>query len=559
MASRLYGRRAPAPPPHAALTAPHDQLTLWPAERIAAIDIGSNSVRLVVAQVEASGGYRVLDEERENTRLASEIDETGLLSERAVEETFVALRNFMSIVTGYGVKQLRAIATSAVRDAANGPDFCWRAARELGLTVEVISPEEEARLAYLSVARAFDVTGRPIAVADIGGGSTEILLASAGMVNEVFATRLGAVRVSERCKLIDQASSGALADAEAYVDRQLKRVIGKLPLVPSMLFGTGGTFTAMASVLMSQNGEEDTTARGYQVARAEVRHLMLDLAKMPAERRKKVPGLNPRRAEIIVGGLLVIDRVLRRLQVNTVQVHTRGVRDGLLLTMVRQAPKRTVSQADRWAGVERFAENCGVDLNHARQTARLAGLLLDQLAGPLGIDPHDRQLIEVAAMLANVGYLINFDKHHKHSFHLILNSDLIGFERRDLLLVANVARYHRGAAPKQKHRGFADLAPGDQQRVAKMAALLRLALALDRTHQQQINDLRCRVVGDRVEVSIRARGDAEVDLWAARRKVDLFERVFGKHVHFTSVGDAEIDEENPAKPKDTPSSSEPAT
>ncbi|MEM9186940.1 MAG: Ppx/GppA phosphatase family protein [Planctomycetota bacterium] len=527
-----------------------DQPTLWPRERIAAIDIGSNSVRLVVAQVEASGGYRVLDEERENTRLAGEIDKTGRLGDAAVEATFVALRNFLSIANGYDARQVRAIATSAVRDANNGPEFCERAAKELGLLIDVISPREEARLAYLSVARAFDVTDRPVAVADIGGGSTEIVFAKSGLIDEVFATRLGAVRIAEKCQLVGAATTERLADAEAYVDRQLKKVVGKLPFVPAMLYGTGGTFTAMASVLLQRRGEREAPARGYQVDRAQVRHLMLDLAKMTLEKRRKVAGLNPRRADIIVAGLLVIDRILRRLQVNTVQVHTRGVRDGLLLTMIRQSPGRVVSQAERWTAIERFASNCGVDLNHARQAARIAGLLLDQLAEPLGIDPHDRQLIEAAAMLANVGYLINFDKHHKHSFHLILNSELIGFERRDLLLVAHAARYHRGSAPKQKHRGYADLEPEDQQRVAEMAAILRLALALDRTHQQQVQDLRCQVIDDRVEVAVKATGDAEVDLWAARRKVELFEQVFGKQLFFASTGGQPIDQ--PSKAPEAP-------
>ncbi len=541
--------------PSALLTPDHtDQLNLFPPERIAAIDIGSNSVRLVVAQVEGPGGYRVLDEERENTRLASEIDETGRLGDTAIEESFIALRNFLSIAAGYGVHQLRAIATSAVRDAENGQDFCDRARAELGLHIDVITAREEGKLAYLSVARAFEVQDRPIAVADIGGGSTEIVLASNGLIDEVFATRLGAVRIAERCHLIDASDTKTLAAAEAYIDKQLKKV-GKLPFVPSRLYGTGGTFTAMASVLTARAGEDDRPLRGYQVARANVRHLMLDFAKMPIEKRRKVAGLNPRRADIIVAGLLVIDRILRWLHTNTVQVHTRGVRDGLLLTMVKQTPTRVVSLAERRAGVERFAINCGVDLKHARQAARIAGLLLDQLAQPLGIDPSDRELIEAAAILANVGYLINFDKHHKHSYHLILNSDLIGFERQDLLLVASVARYHRGAAPKKKHKGYAELSDDDRHRVAKMAALLRLALALDRTHQQQVEDLRCRVLKDRVEVTIKASGDAEVDLWAARRKVDLFESVFGKQVFFASVGQQPVDA--PSLPKGTLDSSGP--
>lgn len=515
--------------------------TLVPG-RLAAIDIGSNSVRLVVAEVGPGGGYRVLDEERENTRLASEIDQTGCLAKDAVETTIVALRHFLSIANGQNVESLRAIATSAVRDAKDGPAFCERVQSELGLPIEIIDARMEARLAFLSVSRAFDVSDRAVAVADIGGGSTEILLASSGLIDEVFATRLGAVRVAEKCNLGDQCSDKQLRKAEDYIDEQLKKHAAKLPFTPSILYGTGGTFTAMAAVLMARDGEQGKPMRGYQVARADVRHLLVDLAKMPIERRRKVTGLNPARADIIVAGLLVIERILRRLKVNVVQVHTRGVRDGLLLTMAqeiatKQSSPKSVSANERREAVEQFAEKCGVDLVHARHASRIAGLLLQQLAEPLGMSPDDLSLIEAATILANVGYLINFDKHHKHSYHLILNSELIGFERQELLVLANVARYHRGAMPKKKHEGFAELSPEDQDRVAKMAALLRLALALDRTHQQQVQDLRCQVKDKRVEVTVKATGDAEVDLWAARRKVDLFERVFERQVFFAAVGD----------------------
>ena len=179
------------------------QLPLWPQDRIAAVDIGSNSVRLVVAQVEASGGYRVLDEERENTRLAAAIDATGRLDDDAIEQSLVVLRHYQKIVEGYRVSHVRAIATAAVRDAANGAEFVDRVRHQVGIEIEIIPPEEEGRLAYLSVAKAFDVADRRVAVADIGGGSTEIVLASCGLIDNVYATQLGAVRIAERCELYD--------------------------------------------------------------------------------------------------------------------------------------------------------------------------------------------------------------------------------------------------------------------------------------------------------------------------------------------------------------------
>jgi exopolyphosphatase/guanosine-5'-triphosphate,3'-diphosphate pyrophosphatase len=283
---------------------------------------------------------------------------------------------------------------------------------------------------------------------------------------------------------------------------------------------------------------------GFRVTRAQIRHLVSDLANMSLERRMKVQGLTPTRADIIVAGLAIIERIMRHLRVNTVQVHTRGVRDGLLLTMISNrltpagvatgVPAAIVSSAEeRRTAVEEFAKSCGVDLTHARQVSRLAGALWGQLAAPLLLKPEDRELIESAALVANVGYLINFEGHHKHSYHLIVNSELPGLERRQLQLLANVARYHRGSRPKRRHENYRELSDEDQQRVLSLAAILRLALALDRTHQQNVSEVRARVRNGEVRIVVQSQGDTDVDLWSAERKVDLFEEVFGRKVRFS--------------------------
>jgi exopolyphosphatase / guanosine-5'-triphosphate,3'-diphosphate pyrophosphatase len=505
-------------------------------ERIAAIDVGSNSVRLVVAEVLPSGGYRVLDEERENTRLSAALVNTGNLSPAAIETTIAALKRFQSIATGYGVQRMRAIATSAVRDAKNGPDFCRRAKLELALDIEVISSEEEARLAFLSVTRAFDVSGREVAVADIGGGSTEVILASSGLIDQMYTTQLGAVRVAELCGVTDVCDELKLERLRRFIDRTLRKQIGKPPFVPSMFYGTGGTFTALAAMIMAREGQSGQPMWGYRVTGAQIRHLLSDLAQLPLDKRGKVAGLNPARADIIVSGLAIIERIMVHLHVNVVQVHTRGVRDGLLLTMVQESHggrRQIISPEARTAAVEQFAKSCGVDLIHARQVARIAGSLWDQLAGPLGLRPADRELIEAAALLANVGYLINFEGHHKHSYHLILNSELPAFEREQLRLLALAARYHRGSRPKKKHEEYKALSDEDKHRVSALAAILRLALALDRTHQQHVETVKVSVSERSVEIAVRAHGDADVDLWAARGKVELFEKVFDREVLFT--------------------------
>jgi len=516
--------------------------------RIAAVDVGSNSVRLVVAEVLASGGYRVLDEERENTRLAGAMTQTGRLDPKAADATVNVLRNFLSIAAGYGTGQIRAIGTSALRDAEDGPQFCDRVRKQLRLSIEVISANEEARLAFLSVSRAFDISGREMAGADIGGGSTEIVLASSGLVDQVYETALGAVRLAEECGVMGRSSEKRLAKLREFVDRALKKEVGRPPFVPDMLFGTGGTFTALASMIMASQGLSGQPMWGFRVTHAQIRHLVSDLAQMSLEKRCKVAGLSPQRADIIVSGLAIVEGVMRRLRVNVVQVHTRGVRDGLLLTMVGEMQSRRAggttesvvglpapsAAEERRAASEEFAKNCGVDLSHARQVARIAGSLWEQLAAPLALKADDRELIEAAAVVANVGYLINFDGHHKHSYHLILNSELPGFERRQLQVLANVARYHRGSAPKRKHEQFRELSNDDKGRVRALAAILRLALALDRTHQQHVGAVTARVRDNAVRIVVQAHGDTNVDLWAAERKVELFEKVFRRKVSFAA-------------------------
>src|SRR6476660_9616984 len=271
--------------------------------RIAAIDVGSNSIRLVVAEVLTSGGYRVLDEERENTRLAAALTKTGRLDPKAADSSVTVLRNFLSIAAGYGVSQVRAIGTSALRDAEDGREFCDRVRKELKLSIDVISANEEARLAFLSVARAFDISGRKVAVADIGGGSTEIVLASSGLVDQVYATKLGTVRVAEQCGVTDRSTPKQVIKLRDFVDRALKKQVGKPPFVPDMLFGTGGTFTALASIIMAGQGQAGQPMWGFRVTRAQISHLVSDLSQLSLEKRKKVAGLNPNRADIIVAGL----------------------------------------------------------------------------------------------------------------------------------------------------------------------------------------------------------------------------------------------------------------
>ncbi len=497
------------------------------AARMAAIDIGTNSMRLMVAEPLKGGNYRILDEEKEATRLGQHLSKTGRLDEQAMEKALAALRRMKQIAEGFQVSELRTIATCAVREAANGDEFCRRARDEVGLEIEVIGAEQEARLAFSSVQRAFDLSGKHVAVVDIGGGSTEIVLALGNLIEAVYMTQLGAVRLSEQYpETTTPEGFGELIEA---IDRQLRKHAKNPVFMPHLMFGSGGTFTSLAAMMMAAKGQEGMPLRGYQVSRAEVRHLLDRLRKLPLKDRGTVPGLSPDRADIIVAGLAIIDRVMERFELNAVQVHNRGVRDGLVLAMIEHSlGPGTDNPLDRDAAIERLALNCGCEMAHSQHVAKLAGSIYAQLVERYKLDPADQVLLETAARLQDVGYLINYDQHHKHSYHLILHSRLPGFQPSELAILANVARYHRGADPKKKHANFKQLSERDQERVRKMGSILRVAGGLDRSNTRQVHAVFVEF-GKKKHVTLRlaAPADPEVDIWGARKRAELFEKVFG--------------------------------
>ena len=527
------------------MTIPSDQKQIYlnteMASRLAGIDIGSNSVRLLVAEVFRGSSYRILDEEREPTRLARSISSDGELDKEAMARTLEALATFKQIAAGYQVSALRTIATCAVREATNGSEFCQQIQKEVGLSVEIISGEREARLAFSSVQHAFDLNGKNIVIADIGGGSTEIVFATGSLVESIFSTPLGAVRLTERCGIgsgVDGIEfQRGLIKLNKEINGCLKRETSRPLFAPHFLVGSGGTFTTLAELVMASKKEADIPVAGYKVSHAELRHLLDQLKKMSLRSRKSMAGMSSDRADIIIAGLSIIDGLLKRFRVNTILVHTRGVRDGLIREMVDEHFGGETNDPDESErAVERLAETCSGELEHGRTVAALAVRIYDQLASSLKLLPDDRKLLETAARLQDVGYVINYDQHHKHSYHLIRNSRLPGILGPDLEMIANIARYHRGAFPKKKHQNFSRLSSDDQHRVRSMAAILRLAGGLDRSRSQQVKDVLASIDNDGANLVVVSDANPQVDIWGAERRTDLFEKVFDMPVRIRWAG-----------------------
>ncbi|MCL4210293.1 MAG: Ppx/GppA family phosphatase [Phycisphaerales bacterium] len=509
--------------------------------RVAAIDVGTNSIRLVVAEVAPDRSFRLMDDEKVVARLGRNLAKTGRLSEEAIEAALLAIERMKTIAEGYGVARLRLAGTSAVREAENRDDLLARVRERTGLELEVISAREEARLAFLSVSNAFDLAGQTVGVMDVGGGSTEIVLSSGHIIERIFTLKLGAVRLTDQFNGVRTARDfRRMVEA---VDERLEERVGRPPFAPPLLIGTGGTFTTLAAMSMQRGQEAARTGilpfpvRGYEMQRSEVSHLLDMLRRMEVRERARVSGLGADRADIIVAGLAIVDRVLRHLGANRLRVHDQGIREGLLHEMVAGMfpPAEPVAPTahDRLRSVRQFALTCHYEKEHAEHVATLALRLFDQLPSLLDAShrdwagPGERLLLEAAALLHDVGYFVNYSSHHKHSYHLILHSNLAGFSTRELELLANIARYHRGAMPRKKHDNFARLKKAEREAVRRLAAILRLAVGLDRSHTQRVRDLTLRRVENAIVIEVAAAQDVSVDLWGAERKADLFERAFG--------------------------------
>jgi exopolyphosphatase/guanosine-5'-triphosphate,3'-diphosphate pyrophosphatase len=521
--------------------------------RLAAIDVGTNSLRLVVAEASPDRTYRVIDDEKVVTRLGRGLARTRMLDPKAMEETALAIAHLKQIAEGFSVDALRIAGTCAVREAENRQEFMQLVAQRAGDAIEIVSSEEEARLAFLSVNRAFDLESLVVGVVDIGGGSTEIVLSSGTLIDQIYAIPLGAVRLREQFVSGETITADEFHRMRRYARQVARDVVGRPPMSPQLVIGTGGTFTTLGAVSLykataeTEGDEVPFTIRGYEMHRSEVRHILDSLRKQTIVERQAVPGLSPERADIIVAGLTIVDTVLKTLRTNRLRIHDQGIRDGMILDLMERVfpPTEHVRSArlDRMSAVRRFAESCQCDPVHANHVAVLALQIFDGLATALPKDsehwatPQNRDLLEAAAVLHDAGYLVNYSRHHKHSYHLIVHSDLPGFTRQELDIIASIARYHRGARPKEKHKAFGRMGPDDRDLVRRMAAMLRVAAGLDRAHSQKLHVVRIEGTKRTIRIVVASEHDPAVELWGAERASRLLESVFDRQVSFVRGAD----------------------
>ena len=518
------------------MTDPVRTTAVSPAHRLAAIDVGSNSIRMIVADVDSDGTISVVDEMKAHPRLGRGLAANGALSTDSMDLAVDALQRMAQLAKQHGAERVEAIATSAVRDATNAEFFLARVKQHTGLKLRVVSGEDEARLSFRSALAHFDLGAGRAVIMDIGGGSVELALSADGVVDGLVSLPLGAVRLTER--FLDGSHAEGLRKLRRAVRKAVKPILPKRDWRGARVIGSGGTFTNLAGMHLWRQGMFTAkSVHGTVISRVDVEHLLDWLVEMSPEERAGVPGLNADRADIIVGGVAAIAEVLARVDAREVEVSRYGIREGLLLETARVTPVVADPGEARERSIRELCERCRYEQKHAHAVQTLALRLFDALAERLELDLADRAVLADAALTHDIGYHINYDRHHKHSYHLILHADLLGLTPEDQVLIANVARYHRGAPPKKKHRNFGALDRPLRRRVRALAAILRVADGFDRGHVGAVETLKVRWLDRALRITAapaHANASLRLEVWGAHRKSALLARVAERPVEIVA-------------------------
>lgn len=499
-------------------------------QRLAAIDIGSNSIKLAIIEAAASDSFTVILQERERVRLGQDTLKNKMLSDEAIARSAEAIAKFRAIAENRGVENIIAVATASVREAVNSSVFINQIEEKTGVRVEVLSSIEEARLIGLAVVQQKSVQTGSLLNIDIGGGSTELSLMIDGVPEELFSMKLGAVGLTEKFALSNPPKEREIKALRAEINAALERPVRELKKRKwQITTGTSGTILNLASLLNFQTTETMDKSAELQFKRLVGINQML--ARITTEERGKLPDISPQRAEVIVSGGQILEGVMRALKIETLQPCSFALREGVIIDYLREIeteslpPVPDVEDANL-RGIFALARRFGYEEKHALQVAFLAEKIFDALALSYNLQRHERTLLSVAALLHDIGYHISSESHHKHTLYLIKHSEITGFSETEKLIIGNVARYYRGSLPKEKHTDFMALSEKDRQIVWKLGGILRLADALDRTYENRVKDLAFTKTREGLHLEIFSPNSCETELQTAEQKKDMFETAF---------------------------------
>ncbi|HEX3108140.1 MAG TPA: Ppx/GppA phosphatase family protein [Thermoanaerobaculia bacterium] len=489
--------------------------------RIAAIDVGTNSIHMIVAELQRRG-HRVVDKEKEMVQLGLSSLDGAPLSEDAIQRGVAAITHMAEVARGWEVEEIIAVATSAVREAPNRREFLRRVKEASGVKVRVISGEEEADYIYRAIRSAIDLGGGTSLCVDIGGGSVEFIIATASEIYYTASEPLGSLRLAQRFHIQDFANPDDVEACKRFAADHLRKIHKQVrQLGIDQCVGTSGTIQALASLITPS------------FTRAALEELLGRITGTTAKERAERFGIEPRRASTIVAGGAVLLAILETLSIESLFVCPAAIREGIIAAQASAKNDRTAKTLRR-TSVLALAQRSDCDRRHARHVAHLASRIFDQTTRLHALPSTAKDLLEHAAMLHEVGMHVSDRGYHKHSYYLIRHAALRGFSDDELAVIANVARYHRKSEPDDDDENLAELTAAQRGDVEKLAAILRIAEALDRSHRQAVRDVAVRLNGN-VKFFVRARSKASVEIAAATKRARYFASLFEKKVQFEEV------------------------
>jgi exopolyphosphatase/guanosine-5'-triphosphate,3'-diphosphate pyrophosphatase len=502
--------------------------------RYAAVDIGSNSTRMLAAEVVPGEPPRMLAAEREVTRLGQSVFRDGRISNQAMDEVIRVLVRMAEVYTRLDILGVRAVATSAVRDASNQAEFLERASGALGTPVEIITGREEARLIHQGVMSRWPQPGKRVLIVDIGGGSAEIVASEDGKLIDAVSKPLGAVRLQEIFLKTDPPAMRELHQMADFVDQKLEAAIGRMGTRWERVIGTSATAAAMVCAVNRVSRARRDQADRLRASTAQIRRLVRQLSALDMAGRQKVAGIGPRRAEIIVAGVGTLLRILERFQARGIYYSAAGVRDGILADMAARGVGGELARLnpDQRKEVQRVATRFGGDSKHARRVAEFARELFQRLQPLHQLPLAYGRLLEAACYLCEIGHYINDTAHHKHAYYIVSNVDFSGFTNRERHFIANLCRYHRKAMPSPAHPEYQALAADERHPMTQLIPVLRLADNLGRS-PEEVELVSCEIQNNRVLLKLKSARAPDLAEWAASRVSDVFQQVHGRSVVVT--------------------------
>ena len=515
--------------------------------RIAAIDIGTNSVHMIVARVRPDLSFEVIDREKEMVRLGAGGLDGRALTPEAMHAALQVLSKFRRLAESHRVDEVVAVATSAVREAENGGEFLHAVIEQTGIRARVVSGTEEARLIHLAAVYGVSTASEVAVVVDIGGGSVEITRGAGANVELGKSFKLGVIRLSEHFVKTDPLSPRDERKLLRHIDAEVGEYLDEIVAAGfDRVIGTSGTVLSLGAIAAAQGGAPGGPLRNRRIPAKQIRRIRKELVALDLDNRLKVPGLEPRRADLAVAGAVLLDAIVRRLGAEAITLCDMSLREGLVLDYVARHRKE-IAQADRYPDIRRrsvieLAERCNYMAPHAHQVAKFSVAIFDQTRAIHGLTDREREWLEYAALLHDIGVHISYEGHHKHTAYLIRNGDLRGFEPDEVDMMALIARYHRRATPKRRHEDYGDLPRKRRKAIRTLAAILRLAESLDRSHSQNLSNIELHDRGDDALLQVRATSDAELELWSALRHAAPFEQIIGKPLRVEVSGHVYVEQ-----------------